>query len=129
MALNKVLLIGNLGRDPEVKMVGSKNTAVASFSLATNEKYNGETKTAWHNVNVWGKAAEIAEKYLRKGDQAGIEGKIEYQEWTDKEGNKRTKTVITALNIILLGSNRRQTAQAGNEPAFEETLESPEVPF
>lgn len=106
-SLNKVILIGNLGRDPELKTTPSGQT-VARFSLATTETWkdpDGEkqSKTEWHSVVVWGKQAEIAEKYLRKGKQVMIEGRIQYREYTDQAGVKKTVSDIRCDNFVMLG--------------------------
>jgi single-strand DNA-binding protein len=106
-SLNKVLLIGNLGKDPEVKMTPS-GQALARFSVATTETWKNpqgekQSKTEWHNVVVWGKQAEIAEKYLRKGKQVLIEGRIQYRDYTDQAGVKKTACDIRCDNFVMLG--------------------------
>lgn len=106
-SLNKVLLIGNLGRDPEVK-VTAQGTPIARFSLATTETWKNaqgekQSKTEWHNVVIWGKQAETAEKYLRKGKQVLIEGKIQYREYTDQAGVKKTACEIRCESFLMLG--------------------------
>ena len=93
MSVNRAILIGNLGKDPELRYTNS-GKAVASFSLATSEKYkdsNGEKKTVteWHNLVAWGQLAEICSKYLSKGKQIYVEGKIQNRSYNDKDGNKR----------------------------------------
>ncbi|MEO6819547.1 MAG: single-stranded DNA-binding protein [Ginsengibacter sp.] len=104
---NKVQLIGNLGKAPEVKtMEGGKK--LAKFSIATNETYKnakGEkvTDTQWHNVVAWGSLAELAEKYLDKGSEVAIEGKLMNNNYTDKEGNKKYNTEVLAHELLLLG--------------------------
>ncbi len=113
--VNQVILIGNLGKDPEVRRLESGAT-VAKFSLATNETYkdkegNRQTLTEWHNIVVWRSLAEIAEKYLKKGSLIYLEGKITYREYTDKETNqKKYFTEIVANNFEMLdrreGGNR-----------------------
>jgi len=108
MAVNKVILMGNLGKDPIVRKFDN-GRAVASFSLATTEKYKDKTgtpvsKTEWHNVEVWSPLAEIAEKYLKKGNQVYIEGKIESREYTDKEGVVKRATNIIGRELNLVGS-------------------------
>lgn len=106
-SLNRVQLIGNLGRDPELRYTKSQ-TPYAKFSLATTEEFtsNGEKqkKTMWHNLVVWGKQAEIADRYLRKGKQVFIEGKIEYREYDDPNGQKRFFTDIKVDRFLMLGS-------------------------
>ena len=106
-SLNKVMLIGNLGRDPELKSTPSGQT-VARFSVATTENWKNQagekqSKTEWHNILVWGKQAEIAEKYLRKGKQVMIEGRIQYREYTDQAGVKKTACEIRCDNFVMLG--------------------------
>ena len=106
-SLNKVMLIGNLGRDPEVKMTPS-GQQLARFSVATTETWKNpqgekQSKTEWHNIVVWGKQAEIAEKYLRKGKQVLIEGRIQYREYTDQAGVKKTACDIRCDNFVMLG--------------------------
>jgi len=105
--VNKVILIGNLGKDPEIKYI-SENNPVATFSLATSENYkdkNGEwqTVTEWHNIVAWRFLAERAEKFLKKGKQVYIEGKIRSRSYDDKDGVKRYITEIVAETLTLLG--------------------------
>ena len=106
-SLNKVMLIGNLGRDPELKATPS-GQSVARFSVATTETWKNQagekqSKTEWHNIVVWGKQAEIAEKYLRKGKQVMIEGRIQYREYTGQDGVKKTACDIRCDNFVMLG--------------------------
>ena len=103
---NKVQLIGNLGQDPEVKSIG-EDKKVAHLSVATNENYKnakGEkvTETQWHNVVAWGKLADIAEKYLVKGTEVVIEGKLINRNYTDKQGVKRYATEVQANELLIL---------------------------
>ena len=107
MSVNKVILVGRLGRDPETRYTGG-GQAVANFSVATDETYrdkNGERqkRTEWHKIVVWGKQAEIAQQYLKKGSLIFIEGRIQSREWQDKEGQKRTSFEIVAANFRMLG--------------------------
>lgn len=107
MSVNKVILVGRLGRDPETRYT-SGGQAVANFSVATDETYkdrNGERqkRTEWHKIVVWGKQAEIAQQYLKKGSLVFIEGRIQSREWQDKEGQKRTSFEIVATNFRMLG--------------------------
>src|ERR1043166_4782460 len=107
MSLNKVLLIGNLGKDPEVRYLDN-NKVVATFTIATNETYtdrNGEkkTETEWHNVEMWDQLARTAEKFLKKGSQVYVEGKIKTENWRDKDGNERTGKKVRATAMTLLG--------------------------
>ena len=105
-SLNKVILIGNLGKDPEMKYTPS-GVAVCEFSLATTENWtdrdgNRQEKTEWHNIKIWRKQAEIAAEYLRKGRQVYIEGKIETRSW-EYEGQKQYKTEIVVDRFLMLG--------------------------
>jgi single-strand DNA-binding protein len=107
MSVNRVILVGRLGRDPETRYT-SGGQAVANFSVATDESYkdrNGERqkRTEWHKIVVWGKQAEIAQQYLKKGSLVFIEGRIQSREWQDKEGQKRTSFEIVATNFRMLG--------------------------
>ncbi len=116
MSVHKVILVGRLGRDPETRYTGG-GQAVANFSLATDESYkdkNGERqkRTEWHKIVVWGKQAEIAQQYLKKGSLIFIEGRIQSREWQDKEGQKRTSFEIVANNFRMLGG-RSDAAAAG----------------
>lgn len=107
MTLNKVMLIGNVGKDPEVRHLES-GTVTASFTLATTERYKdkmGDNKenTEWHNIVCWRGLADLAEKYIRKGTSLYVEGKIRTRSWTDRDGNTRYTTEIQADSIQLLG--------------------------
>lgn len=104
---NKVQLIGNLGNDPEIVKLES-GKMLAKFSIATNESYKnaeGEkvTDTQWHNVVAWGKTAEIVEKYVTKGKEIAIEGKLTTRAWDDKDGNKRYTTEVVCNELLMLG--------------------------
>lgn len=106
-SVNKVILIGNLGSDPEVRYLES-GSAVAKFNIATTETYtnkNGERvdNTEWHRIELWEGLAKVAEKYLKKGNQVYIEGRIRTDTWTDKEGQQRTGVTIRANSMTLLG--------------------------
>jgi single-strand DNA-binding protein len=105
-SLNKAMIIGRLGQDPEVRYTQS-NTAVATLNIATNERFkdrNGELqeRTEWHRVVAWGRTAEICQEYLKKGSQVYIEGPIQTREWEDKDGQKRYTTEIKALTLTML---------------------------
>ena len=115
MAVNKVILIGNVGKDPEVRYLES-GVPVAKFPLATSETYKNKSgerisNTEWHNIVLWRGLAEVAEKYIKKGAQLFIEGKIKSRSWDDKEGNKRYITEIVADAIQLLGRAPGEDAQ------------------
>jgi single-strand DNA-binding protein len=106
--VNKVILVGNLGKDPEVRHL-ENGRAVANFSLATSETYKNKqgervTNTEWHNVVLWSPIAEIAEKFLKKGNQVYIEGKLTTRSWDDQDGNKRYTTEVVGNNLTLLGT-------------------------
>jgi len=105
--VNKVILVGNLGKDPEIRHL-ENGRAVVNFPIATSETYktrDGEkvTKTEWHNVVLWTPLAEIAEKYLSKGSQLYVEGKLTTRSWDDKDGNKRYTTEVVGREMTLLG--------------------------
>ena len=111
---NKVQLIGNLGNAPEVKTTES-GKMLARFSVATNESYRnaqGEkvTETTWHNLVAWDKVAEIAEKYLNKGSEIAIEGKLINRSYTDKDGNKKYITEVQVNELLMLGSKAEVSA-------------------
>lgn len=104
---NKVQLIGNVGREPEIVNLES-GKKLAKFSVATNENYkngNGEriTDTQWHNIVAWGKTAELIEKYVNKGKEVGVEGKLTSRSWDDKDGNKHYITEVVCNELLLLG--------------------------
>lgn len=106
-SLNKVMLIGNLGKDPEVRYTTS-GQAVASFNLATSEKFKNksgewEERTEWHRVTLWGKLAEIAGEYLAKGKTVYIEGRLQTRKWTDRDGNDKYTTEIVGDKMQMLG--------------------------
>lgn len=106
---NKVQLIGNLGNDPEIINLESGKT-LAKFTIATNESYknaSGEkiTDTQWHNIVAWGKTAEIIEKYVTKGKEVAIEGKLTSRSYDDKEGNKRYITEVVCSELLMLGKS------------------------
>ena len=108
MSVNKVILVGNLGRDPELRKTQS-GQPVATFTLATNERWTGkdgerQERTEWHRIVAWGRQAEICDEYLSKGRQVYIEGRIQTREWEDKEGQKRYTTEIVAQTVQFLGS-------------------------
>ncbi len=122
--VNKVFLIGNLGKDPEVRRL-ENGTTVANFPLATTEYYkdksgNRQEQTEWHNIVVWRALAEVAEKYLRKGSMVFIEGKIRTRKWEDKEKNTRYTTEIVCDNFTMLSrksDNNQENVQSSSGPA------------
>lgn len=119
-SVNKVILIGNLGRDPEVRYTTGGNP-VANFTMATTDRWNdpatGEKKerTEWHRIVVWGKQAEIAGEYLRKGRQVYVEGSLQTREWTDRDGNKKYTTEVRAQRFQMLGK-RDDAPVSGGQP-------------
>ncbi len=148
-SVNKVILIGNLGKDPEVKYTPS-GLPVANFSLATNERFkdkdgNWQDRTEWHNIVAWQRLAEIAGEYLKKGRSVYIEGRLQTRSWDDKEsGQKKYRTEIVAQDLVLLGgrsegesSGRTQGAAAQNmdqrvpehEPAASTQITDEDIPF
>ena len=113
-SVNKVILVGNLGRDPELRYIPS-GQAVANFTVATNERWrdkegNNQERTEWHRIVVWGKSAENCAQFLQKGRSVYVEGKLQTQEWEDKEGNKRKTTEVVAQTVQFLGG------RGGTEP-------------
>lgn len=133
-SLNKVLLIGNLGKDPEVRYTAS-GTAVASFSLATSERFKNkageyEERTEWHNLTLWGRLAEIAGEYLSKGKTVYIEGRLQTRKWQDKEGKDRYTTEIVGEKMQML--SRKDTGREG-DPEPDSFYQPPsggdEIPF
>lgn len=119
--MNKVILSGNLGQDPELRQIGDKN--VTSFSLATTKRYKTKTgekakKTEWHNVKAWGKKGEVINQYLKKGSSVLIEGELQYEKWEDKNGNKRQRATVVLNDFEFIGGKTEaqpQTAQATKE--------------
>jgi len=107
--VNKVILIGNLGKDPEIRYTQS-GTAVANFTLATTDSWGGkdgqekQERTEWHNIVAWARLAEICNQYLQKGKQVYIEGRIQTRKWEDRDGNTRYTTEIVARDMQMLGS-------------------------
>ena len=119
MSLNKVMLIGNVGNDPEVRYLNDSQTKVARLRIATTERFtdrNGEVRenTEWHTVSAWRRLAETVEKVVRKGSQLYVEGRLQTREWTDQSGAKRFSTEIVADSLQLLG--KRTDAPAAGAP-------------
>ena len=123
MSLNKAMLIGNVGKDPEVRYLDGSNgqAKVATFTVATTERYrdrNGETRenTEWHNIVAWRNTADVVEKFVKKGTQVYIEGRIRTRSWDDQTGNKRYTTEIMADTLQLLG--KRTDNPAGGQGGY-----------
>jgi single-strand DNA-binding protein len=148
-SLNKVILIGRLGRNPELRYIPQTERAVANFNLATNEKFfnpntnESDIRAEWHRIVAWGKLAEFCEKYLTQGKQVLIEGKLRTRSWQDRDGNKKFTTEVHAQNIVLLGK-REDTMEERSftpptspsefpdeerTPVTEEGAEDDEIPF
>ncbi len=127
--VNKVILVGNLGKDPEVRHL-ENGTPVCSFSLATSETYKdrttGErkTNTEWHNIVLWRGLAEVAEKYLHKGDQVYIEGKLVTRSW-EKDNVTRYTTEIVGNNMTMLSNRNQQGGDAGNQGGYSAPAAAP----
>jgi single-strand DNA-binding protein len=120
-SLNKVMLIGNLGKDPEVRYTAG-GSAVASFSLATSEKFKNkagewEERTEWHNITLWGRQAEVAGEYLSKGKTVYIEGRLQTRKWQDRDGNTRYTTEIVGDTMKMLSP--RGDGGRGGDSSFE----------
>jgi single-strand DNA-binding protein len=154
MSINKVILVGNLGKDPELRYTPS-GVAVATFSIATSERFKGkdgqqQERTEWHNIVVWRQLAEICGKYLHKGKQVYIEGKLQTRSYDDRDGNKRYVTEIVADQMQMLGragddagggqprqartTQQQQESSRGNMPAYEDFADPPfnpddDIPF
>lgn len=133
--INKVILVGNLGKDPEVRYLDG-GVAVANFPLATSETYKDKSgnrvdQTEWHNIVLWRGLAEISEKYLKKGSQVYIEGKIRTRSWDDKDGVKRYTTEIVADNMTMLGGRQNDSApvSAPSQGASSAAQEEDDLPF
>lgn len=138
MSLNKVLIIGNLGKDPEVRFTGT-GRAVARFPVATSEVWNDQEgqrqeRTEWHNVVVWGKQAETCGQYLSKGRQVFLEGSVRTRQYDDKDGNKRYITEVIAQRVQFLGGRGGSDAPRGSTGGGEDmpapaTAEDDDIPF
>ena len=136
--VNKVILVGNLGKDPEIRHLDN-GIAVANFSLATTESYTNKqgervNQTEWHNVVLWRGLADVAEKYLKKGNSIYVEGKINTKKWEDKEGVTRYSTDIIADKMTMLGSksdnsNSATTAVSPAESSPTKSSGNDDLPF
>jgi len=135
-SVNKVILIGNLGRDPEVKYTQG-GTAVANLNIATNEVWTDKAgvkqeRTEWHRVVVWGKQAQVLSEHLSKGKQVYVEGSLQTRSWDDREGNKRYTTEVRAVRVLMLGRAEGSRMQPEGPPADVEMIPDTtdeEVPF
>ncbi len=124
--INKVILIGNLGRDPEVQTfengVKKANISLATTETFTNKEGNKEQRTEWHRVVLWRRLAEIAEEYLHKGNQVYFEGRLRTRKWEDKEGNARYTTEVEGQSMTMLGG-RPSENHSGTTPADKEVVQ------
>lgn len=130
MSLNKIMLIGRVGQDPQIRQLGDNK--VASFTLATSERYrdrNGEVKehTEWHNIVIWGKVAETVEKYVAKGSQLFIEGRIKTEKYTANDGAERFTVKVYASSMQLLGGKPEGRSQQ-SEPTYQNRFGSTPMP-
>jgi single-strand DNA-binding protein len=130
-SVNKVILVGNLGRDSELRYTPG-GAAVATLNLATTEVWNDkqgqkQEKTEWHRIVLWGKQAESLQEYLTKGKQIYVEGRLQTRQWDDKDGNKRYTTEIRGDRIVLLGGGGggRQQARGAAAPGVEDPMGEP----
>jgi len=129
-SVNKVILIGNLGRDPELRYTQS-GQAVTNFSLATSERFGGrdggeqQERTEWHRIVAWGKTAETCAQYLAKGRSVYIEGRIQTRDWEDREGNKRQTTEVVAQRVQFLGGPRGEAGGSGSQPRSDPPAQDP----
>lgn len=123
MGVNKVMLVGRLGKDPETSY-STGGLQVTKFSVATAEKYKGESHTEWHSIVVFGKLAEICSQYLHKGKEVFIEGKIRNNQWIDNDGAKRNKVEIIANEMQMLGS-KNDSDSGNNDQSKSSMYENP----
>lgn len=136
--VNKVILVGNLGRDPEIRYTPN-GVAVATFSIATSEEWKDretgekQERTEWHRIVAWRRLGEICGEYLHKGSQVYIEGRLQTREWEDRDGNKRYTTEIVAQNMQMLGRPSREGRAESQEERYptEEPISIPDddIPF
>ncbi len=139
-SINKVILVGRLGKDPEVKYTPN-GTPVARFTLATNEVWKDQSgekqeRTEWHNIVAWTKLAEICGQYLTKGKLVYIEGRLQTRSWEDKDGNKRNTTEVRAENMVMLSSKADESrpakaaaASSSSDESSETTITDDDLPF
>ena len=129
-SLNKVMLIGNLGKDPDFKVTAG-GQQVASFSVATSEKWTDKSgakkdRTDWHNIVLWGRLAEIANQYLKKGSSVYIEGRLQTRSWDDKDGNKRYTTEVVGNSMQMLGKREASVDAAEGAAPMPDETEAPQ---
>ena len=131
--INKAILIGNLGKDPELRYTPNSQ-AVATFSLATTEKWKDkegkfQEKTEWHNIVAWGKQAEICKEYLKKGSPVYVEGRIQHRSYDDKEGNKKYITEIVARSVQMLGRKGEAKEEPVSQDLESSAADEEDLPF
>ena len=133
-SVNKVTLLGNVGRDPEIKFTGS-GTAVANFSVATSERFKDkggewQDRTEWHTLVAYARTAEIVRDYVQKGSKLYVEGRLQTRSWDDKDGRKVYRTEIIVTDIALLsGREERQTEPARRDDFGSQEVDMDDVPF
>ncbi len=130
MSFNKIIIVGNLGRDPELRYT-PQGTAVCNFSMATNEKRRDKTGdqqdiTTWFKVTLWGRQAENASKYLQKGSPVYIEGRLKLEEWTDRDGNTRQTLEVNASDMQFLSGGGRSDDMSSGSGSSNEFSNSPD---
>lgn len=133
--VNKVILVGNLGADPEVRFTQGAQ-AVCNFRIATSESWKDkegkqQERTEWHRIVVWGKLAELCGEFLRKGRTAYVEGRLQTREWENKEGKKEYTTEVVAANVVFLGGGRgrQENEPQGTDPAPPGEVGEDDIPF
>ena len=132
MSVNKVILLGRLGQEPELKYTPA-GAAVCNFSLATSESWNDKSgqkqeRTEWHRVVVWGKLAELCNQYLSKGRQAFVEGRLQTRSWDDKQGQKRYTTEINATTVQFIGGQAQEGQGSYQQQAQPQQQQQPQQP-
>lgn len=132
-SVNKVILVGNLGKDAELKYT-SGGSAVSTLNMATTEKWNDKSgqkqeKTEWHRIVLWGKTAENLSQYLTKGKQIYVEGRLQTRSWDDKDGNKRYTTEVRADNVVLLGGGGGGGSSRSRSDDTGDPLSDDDIPF
>lgn len=141
-SVNKVILVGNLGDDPEVRFIPN-GTAVANFSVATSEQWDDkegqrQEKTEWHRIVVWAKLAELCGEYLGKGKKVYVEGRLQTRKWDDKDGNTRYSTEVVAQQVVFLSpsdgsaspnSNKGESARPQGGTYHKKPVEDDDIPF
>ena len=124
MSVNKIILIGNVGSEPEMRFTGS-GKPVADFTLATNRKYGDEDLTTWFKVTAWNKLAETVNQYVYKGMSVYVEGSVGLDEWEGQDGQKRSRLAVTAGTVNFLSKPKEQAAK----PDIDDTIEPEDIPF